>query len=79
MRNVKSIVLFVIMTFALNNNTKAQYVTLTDSNFVTWLSQYTSIAPCFNGNQLDTTCPALLNLHKTYISTYGLDIRNLDV
>ncbi|MCW3126099.1 MAG: hypothetical protein JWO03_1757 [Bacteroidetes bacterium] len=37
----------------------AQFVTIPDSNFVSWLHN-SSYASCMNGNQMDTTCTALV-------------------
>jgi Leucine-rich repeat (LRR) protein len=54
---------------------QAQYVTIPDSNFVTWMRYY-GYAPCLNGNQLDTTCSNILNAHYVYLSYFH--VNNLD-
>ncbi len=38
----------------------AQYVTIPDANFVSWLNN-NGYASCMNGNQMDTTCNAVIN------------------
>src|SRR5687767_13938399 len=38
---------------------KAQYVTIPNANFVTWLQ--THYPSCMVGNQMDTTCSAIVN------------------
>lgn len=45
----------------------AQYVTVPDPNFVTWL-QNNGYAACMNGNQLDTTCVAVTGATSIDIS-----------
>ena len=54
--------------------TQAQYVTIPDPVFVTWL-QNNGFATCMSGNQLDTTCPALANVLS--LQCYGVAIRDL--
>ncbi|HWB65023.1 MAG TPA: T9SS type A sorting domain-containing protein [Chitinophagales bacterium] len=51
----------------------AQYVTIPDTAFVSWLQSNYPL--CMNGNQLDTNCSAVLN--ATSISPSGRPIRNL--
>ena len=54
--------------------TQAQYVTIPDPVFVTWL-QNNGFATCMSGNQLDTSCPALANVLS--LQCYGVAIRDL--
>jgi uncharacterized repeat protein (TIGR01451 family) len=56
------------------NVAKAQYVTIPDTNFVNWLDT-SGYAGCLNGNQLDTTCTAVLN--DTIMDCYAVPIRDL--
>jgi len=56
------------------NSSRAQYVTLPDTNFVNWLNA-NGYAGCLNGNQLDTTCAAVLN--TTVMSCSAVPIRDL--
>jgi len=49
----------------------AQFVTIPDANFVTWLT--TNYPNCMTGNQMDTTCAGIVN--ATLISV--TDINNL--
>jgi uncharacterized repeat protein (TIGR01451 family) len=53
--------------------TKAQFVAIPDTNFVTWLTQEYPI--CMNGNQMDTTCSLIVN-EDTIIVSY-LNIADL--
>jgi hypothetical protein len=53
---------------------QAQYVTIPDANFRSWLST-NGFSGCMNGNQLDTTCPAVV--HATNINCYGSQISDL--
>ena len=52
-----------------------QYVTIPDTAFVSWLQTH-GLDSCMNGNQLDTTCPAVLNL--TLISCNMVSIKDLN-
>jgi len=49
---------------------KAQYVTIPDANFVTKLTQL--FPSCMNGNQMDTTCAAILNTTILYIESSNI-------
>ncbi|HWB64486.1 MAG TPA: T9SS type A sorting domain-containing protein [Chitinophagales bacterium] len=53
----------------------AQYVTIPDTSFVNWLNN-NGFYYCLNGNQLDTTCSYILNVHNLSISYKR--INNLD-
>lgn len=50
----------------------AQYVTIPDPEFVTWLQDNFDV--CMSGNQLDTTCVSGF----TYLEIFGTNITNLD-
>jgi Leucine-rich repeat (LRR) protein len=42
------------------NFSKAQFVTIPDTNFVNWLNN-NGYSSCMNGNQLNSSCPAVQN------------------
>ena len=63
-----------MLVLAVFNTGKAQYVTIPDPTFVSWL-QSNGYAACMNGNQLDTTCGAVLG--ATVMRCYALPIRDL--
>ncbi len=50
---------------------KAQWVTLPDTNFVNWLNA-NGYSSCLNGNQLDTTCPAVVNASIVDCNNYNI-------
>lgn len=56
---MKTHILALVTTLMLTISVKAQYVTIPDAAFVTWLQQ-SDFSACINGNQLDTTCSAAL-------------------
>ncbi len=56
------------------NTCKAQYVTIPDTVFATWL-QNNGFAGCMIGNQLDTTCSAILD--STTLNCFAVPIHNL--
>ncbi|MCD6020003.1 MAG: hypothetical protein K0S53_3124 [Bacteroidetes bacterium] len=67
----KIAILFIFLISA--PNVKAQFVTVPDANFVTWLQ---TIYPlCMNGNQIDTTCPNIIN--ATAINITNLNLSDL--
>ncbi|MBL0050103.1 MAG: hypothetical protein IPP29_00590 [Bacteroidetes bacterium] len=59
---MKKHLLFLLISFVFlySNKTQAQYVTIPDPNFVTWLNA-NGYAGCMNGNMMDTTCGAVVN------------------
>ncbi len=62
------ITLGFLFVFCISFTGKAQYYTIPDTNFVTWL---TGVYPtCMNGDQLDTTCSEILNETNLYIPIY---------
>lgn len=52
------------------SNTRAQYVTIPDTNFVHYLQTY--FPSCMSGNQLDTTCPAVLSANNLNLNNAQL-------
>ena len=60
MKKLISVLLLVALLGCLDvNKAQAQYVTIPDTGFVSWLT--TNYPSCISGSQLDTTCPAVLN------------------
>ena len=64
----------LFLAFATTGINKAQYVTIPDATFVTWL-QGNGFASCMAGSQLDTTCATVLS--TTTITCSGIPIRDL--
>jgi len=50
--------------------TKAQWVTIPDSDFVAYLSTFYPM--CMNGNQMDTTCSAILYQNAINVEQYNI-------
>jgi uncharacterized repeat protein (TIGR01451 family) len=50
---------------------KAQYVTIPDANFVTWLTQ--QYPSCMNGNQMDTTCTQIVNEASVWVNNLSIN------
>ncbi len=69
----QNIITSIALCFALTN-TDAQFVTIPDANFRTWLNTH-GYASCMNGNQMDTTCSAVVN--ATSVSCNNASITNL--
>jgi uncharacterized repeat protein (TIGR01451 family) len=67
----KIVTLFLFILFI--QNTKAQFVTIPDANFVTWLQA--AVPSAMSGNQMDTTSLAVTT--KTYIKLHNLNIADL--
>ncbi len=68
----KLILLFLVLVLKFAP-AKAQWVTIPDANFVTYLqANYPS---CMNGNQMNTSCSEILN--ADYLSLSNLNISNL--
>lgn len=64
---MKTKIIFFCLFLTVNFSFKAQnYVTIPDTNFVTWLQ--TKYPNCMNGNQMDTTCSDLMNFQGAMIS-----------
>jgi len=66
-----SIILLVTFNLVGISNAKAQFVTIPDPNFRTWLiQQYPS---CFNASQqMDTTCSEIVNEDTVIVSNLGI-------
>jgi len=73
------IIKFTVLLFCLligGSNVRAQYVAIPDSGFTAWLLN-NGYAQCMrNGNQLDTTCTAVLS--QTYLNTSYQRIGSLE-
>jgi uncharacterized repeat protein (TIGR01451 family) len=66
--------ILAFLFFGFYNGAKAQYVTIPDPVFVSWL-QNNGYAGCMSGNQLDTGCTAVTS--ATIMSCNGIAIQNL--
>ncbi len=51
-------------------NTKAQYVTIPDANFVTWLQ--TNVPSAMTGNQMDTTNSVVTSLDSVNVNNQNI-------
>lgn len=69
----RPILIFILFLFGFEN-TQAQFVTIPDPVFVSWLN-ISGYSGCMNGNQMDTTCSAIIN--ATYINCSNLNITDL--
>ena len=69
----KLLLIIVLFVFSVSQS-KAQFVTIPDSNFVNCLKSQ-GLSGCFNGNILDVTCPAVLQ--TTYLNCSGKNIYDL--
>ncbi len=58
MKTLRHLSLLLILC-CLFSTTRAQFVAIPDTAFVSWLQQY--YPACMNGNQMDTTCPSIIN------------------
>jgi uncharacterized repeat protein (TIGR01451 family) len=70
---MKKLILLFLVLFLKFAPTKAQWVTIPDPNFVTKLTQL--FPSCMNGNQMDTTCAAVVNATSLFVP--GSNISNL--
>ena len=59
--------LITVVFCFLSGIAKAQYVTIPDSNFVNWLNN-NGFAGCMSGNQMDTTCNAVISETEIHCS-----------
>ena len=73
---MKKFTLIPVFAFLLvfTTSVKAQYVTIPDPSFVTWLNGH-GFSSCLSGNQLDTTCSAVIS--TTTIDCSNSSITNL--
>src|ERR1043165_3300734 len=69
MKKIFTVSLIIILSIGL---CKAQYVTIPDNNFATWLQGNPTLSACMNGNQLDTTCSAVLTKKTINCSNKGI-------
>jgi Secretion system C-terminal sorting domain len=74
MKNRLSACLLLAFLFLFGHKTHAQFVTIPDTNFVNWLDT-SGYGACMNGNQMDTTCSAILNAQAIYCN--AIPISNL--
>ena len=66
---------FVLIVLPLGSN--AQYVTIPDPNFASYLQTY--YPNCMNGNQMDTTCTDITNLLALSISSPSVQVPVLNL
>ncbi|MEP7265722.1 MAG: hypothetical protein ABI772_14550, partial [Bacteroidota bacterium] len=71
MRKTTILLVVLLATLTLKKSC-AQFVTIPDANFVTWLNAH-GYSTCLNGNQLDTTClqvvsPSSITINSSNIS-----------
>ena len=52
---MKKLLPLLIFLLAIRFSINAQYVTIPDANFVTWLNAH-GYSTCMSGNQMDTSC-----------------------
>ncbi len=62
MKKIASICILSILLTGISTITLAQWVTIPDPNFVTYLQ--TNFGSCMNGNQMDTTCSSVTTASK---------------
>lgn len=62
--------LFIVIICSLTP-AQAQFVTIPDANFISWLNA-NGFAACMSGNQMDTTCPAIVNATKVNCNNNNL-------
>ena len=74
MKKYFSALLFSIFYFLFSPFSSAQWVTIPDANFRTWLNNQ-GYGSCMSGNQMDTTCAAVVN--ATNIDCSYQNIANL--
>ena len=71
MKKLFSILLLLVLT---SGQLNAQYVTIPDANFVTWLQN--TYPNCMVGNQMDTTCVPIVT--ETFVAVNSQGISDLD-
>ncbi len=62
---MKTKALLICLGIFFSSRSEAQYFTIPDPDFVTWLTAH--YPACMNGNQMDTTCPDILSESQVYI------------
>jgi len=70
----KSYITILLIAFATFNTCRAQYATIPDPVFVSWLQSH-GYAGCMNGNQLDTTCSTVAS--AVSLNCYAVAIHDL--
>ena len=67
-----TLLLILNLSFIIYNSptVKAQYVTIPDANFVTWLTQ--NYPSCMSGNQMDTTCSGIVNEDTVVLNSLNI-------
>ncbi len=71
MLHLQKIILTLILSATLCESSFAQFVTVPNNNFVNWLNTH-GYSSCLSGNQLDTTCNAVL-------TTKSVNLNNLSI
>src|SRR6185437_4835408 len=67
MKNRLPFILLLVILFSTTQSIKAQYVTIPDANFRSYLTS--NFSSCMNGSgQLDTTCSSILNTKIIYLT-----------
>jgi uncharacterized repeat protein (TIGR01451 family) len=62
MKRITTLCILSIILMGFSNPTIAQWVTIPDPNFVTYLQN--NFGSCMNGNQMDTTCTSITTVTK---------------
>lgn len=73
MKKIATICILSILLTGISTITLAQWVTIPDPNFVTYLQ--TNFGSCMNGNQMDTTCNLVTNATK--VACFNKNINDL--
>ena len=83
MKNYLLTLIMAVLGIFCGRDMQAQFVTIPDANFVTYLQ--TNYPTCMNGNQMDTTCVAIISetkvncLNKSISDLSGIEyFDNLD-
>src|SRR5687768_4896554 len=66
-------ILFLFIFFIFSRTVEAQWVTIPDTGFVSFLQ--TNYPSCMSGNQMDTTCTAIIN--EDTLDMYNLGISSI--
>jgi hypothetical protein len=70
MRKISTLVIVLSILLIGSTGLKAQYVTIPDANFRTWLT--TNYPACMSGNQMDTTCAAIINEDSVEVANLSI-------
>ena len=73
---MKKHLLLILLAFALYMDSSAQYVTIPDVTFATWLRN-NGFSTCMNGNTLDTTCSTVLAAHGLYLGSVDINFQTI--